>query len=171
MTLGLKEYIWWSTCFCINILEDILLMLSLPLGSTNAAFFLIWGIILWIDSLSHILLNMCDKGQKFTSATPLLCDAIEVFPQSTSHAKLAEGVSGSLLVSAILQRSVWKQHGWMCPVRHWFQPQSCPLRWCTGQLTSLMPCGAASGRRGGRWMSEVIDDGTFSENCSVAERA
>lgn len=37
-----------------------------------------------------MLLNMYDEGQKSLSVMPLLCGAVEVFPQSTSHAKLAE---------------------------------------------------------------------------------
>lgn len=58
MTLSLKEYIWWSACSWINILEGILLMLSVPSGSMPAVFLLIWRINIWRDSLGHMLLNV-----------------------------------------------------------------------------------------------------------------
>lgn len=118
MTFSLKEYICWSACSWVNILEGILLMLSVPSGSMPAAFFLIWRISIWRDSLGHTLLNMCDEGQKSTSAMPSLHDLVEVFPRSTICAKLrGRGESFQcLLVSAILQRHVWRQRGWMCTV-------------------------------------------------------
>lgn len=166
MTLSLKEYIWWSACSWINILEGVLLMLSVPSGSTPAVFLLIWRINIWRDSLGHTLLNVRWRSKIY------LCSASSPW-SSRDFSTLVQSFPGEGRVSSVcwsLPSSKVMSEGSVagCVLSHALVPV--PELSFEVVYKAAGACGAVGGQSGGGWMSEVIGAGAFYESWSIAER-